>query len=64
MTNETEPFPKSGRNIHVAYESQWDGIVELLDNYGVRLFEIPPGQSVPQGGDVPTYGLMFKAEEP
>lgn len=60
----SDPFPPEGRLIHIAHESQWDGIVELLDNYGIRLFEIPSGPSVPQGDDVPTYGLMFKAEEP
>lgn len=63
MTSEKEQFPESGRLIHVASESQWNGIAELLGDYGVRLFEIPPGPSVPNSDDTPTYGLMRKDED-
>lgn len=55
----TDQFPPEGRLIHIAYEAQWDTIAAVLDGLGVRLFEIPPGPSVPDSADVPTYGLMF-----
>ena len=56
----TDPFPPEGRLIHVAKESQWNGIVTILEELGVKLFEIPAGPSVPDSSDVPTYGLMFE----
>lgn len=56
----TDPFPPEGRVIHVAYESQWDAIVTILDELGVKLFEIPAGPSAPDTDGAPTYGLMFK----
>lgn len=59
----TDQFPPEGRLIHVAHEGQWNGIVTLLNEYGVRLFEIPPGPSVPDSSGVPTYGLMFNSDD-
>lgn len=59
----TGPFPFEGRLIHVAHEGQWNGIVALLNEYGVRMFEIPPGPSVPDLSEVPTYGLMFNSSD-
>lgn len=56
----TEPFPSEGLLIHVANKFQWDAIVAILGELGVKLFEIPPGPSVPDSSGVPTYLLMFK----
>lgn len=58
--NMAASFPPEGRLIHVANESQWNGIVTILEELGVKLFEIPAGPSVPDSGDVTTYGLMFE----
>lgn len=55
----TDEFPPEGRLIHIAYEAQWNKIAALLEESGVRLFEIPPGPSVPDSADVATYGLML-----
>lgn len=57
MTND---FPPEGRLIHVANEAQWNALATFLDQAGVKLFEIPPGPSVPDSSETPTYGLMFK----
>lgn len=59
----TGPFPPEGRLIHVAHEAQWDVIVRVLDELGVKLFEIPPVPDVPDSSDMPTYGLMFKEND-
>lgn len=56
----SDNFPAEGRLIHVAHRFQWDAIVDFLDDNNVKLFEIPPGPSVPDSSDVPTYGLMLK----
>lgn len=59
MTNE---FPPEGRLIHVANEAQWNALATFLDVAGVKLFKIPPGPSVPDSSEVPTYLLMFKEQ--
>lgn len=53
-------FPPEGRLIHVANESQRNGIVTILEGLGAKLFEIPPVPNVPDFSDAPTYGLMFE----
>lgn len=60
MTDRAEAFPETGRQIFVAYGTQWDSIVKLFSRVGWALFEIPLDLTAPDSDGIPTYAIQPK----
>lgn len=60
MTGTDNAFPETGRQIYVAFESQWNGLATVLDKLGWALCEIPLDPSAPDHDGIPTYCLQPK----
>lgn len=58
------PFPEAGRQIYVAYESQWNAFAMLVDRLDWTLCLIPSDPSAPDHDGIPTYCLQPKESTP